>query len=165
MAEAIGPDFYRERFADPDDADETSTRDLIDTNDPAFVHIMWSCMTLSQTYGLDLADPVIVRAGIRAGRERHQNLIQVKREADEQERVRARSSVVYYMRIGNRVKIGYTTDLATRLADIGPEELLVTEPGGREVERERHNQFAALRSHREWFRWEEPLVSHVCGLQ
>lgn len=73
--------------------------------------------------------------------------------------------VVYYARIGNRVKIGTTTDLSARMRDINPEELMVAEYGGLGRERERHQRFAELRTHGEWFRLEGELVEHIEKLQ
>jgi hypothetical protein len=69
--------------------------------------------------------------------------------------------VVYYMRIGDRVKIGMTTNLRSRLEAINPEELLAIEKGGRTVEAARHKQFADLHTHGEWFRLEGVLVEHI----
>ena len=72
--------------------------------------------------------------------------------------------VTYYVRLGNRVKIGTTTHLANRLQHIPCEELLAVEPGGVDVERERHRQFQQLRVTGEWFEYAEPLISHVAQL-
>lgn len=69
--------------------------------------------------------------------------------------------VVYYARLGNRVKIGTTVDIKKRMSGIQPEQLLVTEPGGYGLEAERHRQFAALRTSGEWFRLEAPLTTHI----
>jgi hypothetical protein len=69
--------------------------------------------------------------------------------------------IVYYMRIGNRVKIGWTGNLKSRMKSINPEELLATEPGTRDKERQRHKQFEHLRVHGEWFAMEESLLSHI----
>jgi hypothetical protein len=69
--------------------------------------------------------------------------------------------VVYYMRIGNRVKIGYSTNLIERLNAINPEELLAAESGSPEVERRRHRQFGQYRTHGEWFRLEGKLAEHI----
>jgi hypothetical protein len=80
-------------------------------------------------------------------------------------RQRQVSGTVYYMRIGNRVKIGWTSNLKTRMASINPEELLASEPGTRDTERERHQQFDNLRIHGEWFAMEEPLLSHIESLR
>jgi len=74
-------------------------------------------------------------------------------------------TVVYYMRLGNRCKIGYTNDLKRRMSNIQPEELLATEPGGEITETERHIQFAHLRVIGEWFRYEDALVEHVNRLR
>jgi len=69
--------------------------------------------------------------------------------------------VVYYMRIGDRVKIGMSTNLRKRLESINPEELLAIEKGGRPIEAARHKQFAGLRTHGEWFRLEGALIEHI----
>lgn len=74
-------------------------------------------------------------------------------------------SLVYYLRFGDRVKIGYTTNLPERLKAIPHDEVLATEPGTIQDERARHIAFADLRVTGEWFRFEEPLVSHIAGLQ
>lgn len=73
--------------------------------------------------------------------------------------------VIYYMRIGNRVKIGWSTNLPGRLATINPEELMAVEPGGRAVECHRHAEFSYLRTHGEWFRLASPLVEHIASLR
>jgi hypothetical protein len=75
--------------------------------------------------------------------------------------LRTDGPVVYYARIGNRVKIGTTTALAARMATINPEELLAVESGGVDLERRRHGQFADLRTHGEWFTLEGPLTAHI----
>jgi hypothetical protein len=76
-----------------------------------------------------------------------------------------RPYVVYYMRIGNRVKIGTTSDIKRRLSEINPEELLATEAGGLDIEKQRHQQFASLWSHGEWFSYGDTLKAHIQGLE
>ena len=62
-------------------------------------------------------------------------------------------NVVYYIRFGDRIKIGTTGNLTGRLMTLPHDELLATEPGGIELEKQRHRQFAAdLVAGREWFR-------------
>lgn len=70
---------------------------------------------------------------------------------------------VYYMQVGNRVKIGFTTNLRTRMDAIMPEALLAVEPGDRAVEQARHRQFRDLRvaQNREWFRMADSLLQHI----
>ncbi|HWR84662.1 MAG TPA: GIY-YIG nuclease family protein [Rhodoglobus sp.] len=73
-----------------------------------------------------------------------------------------RVDVVYYLRHGDRIKIGTTANPRTRFAALTWEELLGFERGDRTVERRRHEQFAELRfPGSEWFRAEPPLIEHV----
>lgn len=90
---------------------------------------------------------------------------QVKKDRSAKLQAGRKHQIVYYMRIGNRVKIGTTTNLKVRLEAINPEELLCTEPGGHPLEKQRHRQFAALRTHGEWFRLEGELQQHIDGLR
>lgn len=77
--------------------------------------------------------------------------------------------VVYYVRVGDQVKIGTTTmALDVRFQMLPPDRhLLATEPGGRDVERIRHLQFKHLRvvHNREWFRAGPDLWDHVRDLR
>lgn len=77
----------------------------------------------------------------------------------------APEDLVYYILFGNRIKIGITSSLRSRLDSL-PRGLrvLATEPGGRAVERERHEQFADCRVGGEWFRMTRPLLVHVANL-
>ncbi|MGH3094582.1 MAG: hypothetical protein ACRDMV_01110 [Streptosporangiales bacterium] len=72
--------------------------------------------------------------------------------------------IVYYLRFGDRVKIGTTTNRKVRFESIPHDELLATEAGGREVEQKRHRQFKGLYVLGEWFRYEQPLRDHIAGL-
>lgn len=72
--------------------------------------------------------------------------------------------IVYYIRFGDRVKIGTTTNLKARLGVVPHDEVLATEPGGRDVERARHVQFAATRITREWFAYSTELKQHIARL-
>ena len=63
-----------------------------------------------------------------------------------------RVDVVYYLRHGDRVKIGTTANPRQRFAAIWHEEVLAFERGDRRLERARHEQFAADRlGGSEWF--------------
>lgn len=91
-----------------------------------------------------------------------------KEEFDSEQEVRARrmaeQSLVYYVRIGDHIKIGYTINMLARLSSLRIDEpaLLATEPGGRELERQRHNQFKAERvSKREDFHTSPRLLEHI----
>lgn len=76
---------------------------------------------------------------------------------------------VYYVRLSpDIIKIGYTTNLPLRVAAlrVDPDALLASEPGGRDVERRRHEEFAAERiSRREDFKPSARLLAHIASLQ
>lgn len=82
-------------------------------------------------------------------------------ELAERERQIAAKAVVYYIRIGSLIKIGTSANMIQRMMDLGPEEILATEPGSYRLERARHGQFAHLRVHGEWFRAEPELRDHA----
>jgi hypothetical protein len=65
-----------------------------------------------------------------------------------------REGFVYYLRVGERMKIGYSADVKQRMRAYPPgSQLLAVEPGDRDLERQRHQQFAGSRTDgREWFR-------------
>lgn len=61
-------------------------------------------------------------------------------------------SVIYYVLFPGCIKVGYTTNLASRLGNyrvaVPADSLLAVEPGGRDVEKQRHDQFKQWRLHR-----------------
>jgi hypothetical protein len=74
--------------------------------------------------------------------------------------------VVYYIRYGDRVKIGTSTNPRKRLAALPHDELLAFELGGRALEQRRHAQFAAHRFvGTEWFAVHDALLAHVGELR
>lgn len=81
----------------------------------------------------------------------------------------ATDQVVYYIRFGDRIKIGTTRSLISRMNALPHDEFLVTEPGGVHVERQRHKQFAHLRAEvgtsREWFQMAPELLEHIAALK
>lgn len=72
---------------------------------------------------------------------------------------------VYYVRIGDHVKIGFSVNLRQRMASfhVPDDALLATEPGGREKEAIRHRQFTAERINprRELFNPSPRLLAHI----
>lgn len=74
--------------------------------------------------------------------------------------------VVYYLRVGAHIKIGWTSNLATRMRSYSPDSiLLATEPGTRKDETRRHRMFAAHRTHgREWYAMVPSLTHHIAQL-
>jgi hypothetical protein len=88
---------------------------------------------------------------------------EAKQEAKASDEAAARS-VVYYVRLGAIIKIGYSSQVRERMVALqaGPTDLLATEPGDSRLEAMRHKQFADLRiGRREHFRPEQPLLDHI----
>jgi hypothetical protein len=88
----------------------------------------------------------------------------IEREKMLQAAERRTRSVVYYVRIGPVVKIGYTSNLIARMAAlrVSRSDVLATEPGGRELEARRHGQFGRLRKgKREDFEPTFELIQHI----
>ena len=73
----------------------------------------------------------------------------------------AHAGVVYYMRFGDLIKIGFTTNLPVRQRTLRPDEVLATEPGTMDLERARHMQFGHAYVRREMFRCTPDLREHV----
>ena len=84
-------------------------------------------------------------------------------EANAAKRGNREGELVYYVRIGGYVKIGYSARLRNRYASLRADELLAVEPGGRDLESHRHSQFAAERIdlRRENFRPSARLQEHI----
>lgn len=139
--------------------DHITATDLIDAEDPAVGEICQAGRDLARL-GFDLKDPEVIARAIEIGRAWH-GVDRPSDVSDPSMNLDPPCSVVYYMRIGNRVKIGTSTSLESRLATLNPEELMVTEDGGYTLERLRHEQFKELRTHGEWFKLEDPLTGHI----
>jgi hypothetical protein len=78
-------------------------------------------------------------------------------------------SVVYYVQLGDHIKIGYSARLRERLHALRaePDALLAVEPGGRRLEDKRHQQFAHLRIKSRWENFEpgDELLAHIADLK
>jgi hypothetical protein len=72
---------------------------------------------------------------------------------------------VYFIRVGDLVKIGYTADPKRRFAALQPSEVLHLEPGTMQDELRCHDAFAHLRVDGEHFRPEADLLAFVADLR
>lgn len=70
---------------------------------------------------------------------------------------------VYYLRVGERVKIGYSADVKRRMRAYPPESrLLAVHPGTPQLETDMHRRFTGSRAAgREWFRETPDLSEHI----
>lgn len=71
------------------------------------------------------------------------------------------TGVVYYIKFGDRIKIGTTYDLHKRLISIPWDEVLLTEPGGYKLESDRHKQFKSSNYRNEWFNATDELMDFI----
>ncbi|NUS25049.1 MAG: GIY-YIG nuclease family protein [Streptomyces sp.] len=72
--------------------------------------------------------------------------------------------LVYFIRNGNRMKIGTTAELKRRIRTLAlrAENVALLLDGDRRLERQLHDQFADLRiGNSEWFAYESPLTDYV----
>lgn len=80
------------------------------------------------------------------------------------------NSMVYYLMVGpRRLKIGYALRLKERLSGLrtDPQYVVALEPGGRDLERQRHKDFDLERidGRKEDFNLSDRLIAHVTELQ
>lgn len=98
--------------------------------------------------------------------DRYAGRLDDRRERDESDD--GKSTYVYYAVDGDECKIGWSGNPWSRVIEMRTARpgitLLATEKGRRELEAQRHAQFAADRVQREWFRYSEALRAHVRSL-
>lgn len=73
-------------------------------------------------------------------------------------------NVVYYLRFGDRIKIGTSSDFRRRVVCIPNDEVLALERGSLELERHRQAQFSTHRVTGEWFTAAPDLLEHAAAL-
>lgn len=77
---------------------------------------------------------------------------------------RKHAPLVYFIRNGNRLKIGTSTDLKRRIRTLAlrAENVALLMDGGQPLERQLHKEFADLRiGNTEWFAYEAPLTDYI----
>lgn len=79
-----------------------------------------------------------------------------------------RLGFVYVCKLADHVKIGFSTDVESRIASLQtsaptPIHLLITFPSTQVIERELHKRFAAQRTKGEWFRHEGEIKAWIEG--
>ena len=92
----------------------------------------------------------------------------VRLDAAAMRRASGDADLVYYVQLpGNLIKIGYTSNIVIRLRDLAAtrDDVLALEPGGFDVEQERHRQFTHLRWRRtERFHDAPELRAHIAAV-
>lgn len=154
--------------ADPVPCDLKVEQEWIDVSSGLPTRKIHDWMVNAARLGLDPRSPDVIRRCVEAGIADFERLESAGGRVVSYRALRAarRSGpghppVVYYMRQGDLVKIGTTTDIGSRAASIGAQGVMAIEPGDAAVEHRRHDEFAADRSHLEYFRLSAPLAVHV----
>lgn len=135
--------------------------DLMDPSDPAFTFIGAALQRARQEHGILTMQSVHQAA--EAGREQfteHEARVAASTPG------RIPASIIYYARRADLVKIGTTKAPYRRFASLLPDEVLAWEPGGRQGEAARHQQFRHERvtSRGEYFRRSAPLDEHIATI-
>lgn len=138
-------------------------------NEPAVIVRCPRCKTVTSVDPVDLSFARCERCHELIHDTEFITSLLAKEDAEREQRLALRGvlGVVYYMRFGDRVKIGYTSDLRVRALEVPNDEVLAAEPGDYETERERHMQFKDLKvpAFKEWFRHEEVLMDHIAEVR
>lgn len=79
-----------------------------------------------------------------------ESLVAIEAPADRRPDIKS-DGVVYFMLIGEKVKIGFTTDLKQRATDLRADRVLAYFPGDMHAERTAHDAFDQWRAHGEYF--------------
>jgi hypothetical protein len=82
-------------------------------------------------------------------------------EAEARKPLRKPHHVVYFLRFGERVKIGTSGNLTERLREVPHDEVIGTIPGNATVEREWHVRWADIRIKGEWFHATPELLATI----
>jgi hypothetical protein len=128
----------------------------IDVDHPDFLALSRELMEL-HILGFDTKSLLKVRDA------REQHVVDCTRRRQERA---TESSVVYYMRMRDLVKIGTTTSpVRVRQSQLMADEVLATEPGGYELEKKRHRQFDQYRYRGERFYPGPELLAHIATIQ
>lgn len=73
---------------------------------------------------------------------------------------------VYFARVGELIKIGWTSNTGDRMSHLHADAVFHTQPGTRQDERALHAMFDHLLvKGREWFRSDPELVAYIKGLR
>lgn len=142
-------------------------------DNPAFRRIA-EYLEHAKSLGFDPAEPDVIRRALSAGRVAHDRDLQgrvavttwstARRELTDLG-VARHHPVVYYVRLGQLVKIGTTTRIVHRCESLGVQGVLAVEAGDSVKEHGRHREFAHLRKTGEWFELSPDLADHIARVR
>jgi len=141
-------------------------------DDPARPYVLRVITTMKLLWRIDVrSNPELMDTAIRQGRAAYATeQAKVPAEPPKQKTpdvLKGPGFVVYYLRVGKYVKIGVSSKLKNRLTGYPPDaKLLATEPGGWDLEKQRHQQFREdLAARFEWYQPSAKLLAHINSLR
>lgn len=142
------------------------TEDCVVANCPRKASGRVSIVPICNRHGIDIAK-VFRGEVLELAKREDADRTERAHEKREQSAGNREGSLVYYVQIGDYIKIGFSTRLRRRYATLRADRLLAIEPGGPELERARHRDFAADRidMRRENFRQSQSLLEHIADLR
>jgi hypothetical protein len=131
----------------------------IDPDHPAFIYVCSALFRAKHRDGLDLDDPKVRQAAIAKGKRAYERTAGARDAAE-------RDNWIYYVRVGDLIKIGTAENVVTRLNAYPPTaELLAVESGSYRREAERLDQFREyLAARNEWFHPGPKLMRHIAKI-
>lgn len=113
---------------------------------------------------LPLCDRHMIRVyreveGIMKGASTAEMLRAIDGIIDEGKATRSKPGFVYIIQFSDRVKIGFTEDLARRLKELPHDRVLAVTPGSLTTEKQFHRRFEHLRIRGEWFQAAPDLLN------
>lgn len=114
---------------------------------------------------VDENQQMMLNAGVLADR-LHRERAEKKAEERRAETRRTTPGWIYYIQVGERIKIGYSVDPRQRLRQYPPDTpLLALHPGTMQLESEIHSQFTGSRiAGREWFLDTPEIRDHIAAV-
>lgn len=132
---------------------------MVDTEDPAFKQIAAALQSM-KTAGVEL-DEAAIAIAVKLGQQQHRDSLPDSWR--KRHNTPERQSIVYYIRRAALIKIGTTVRPYERFSSLLPDSILAFEPGGPDLEAQRHRQFTWCRVAKkgEYFRPAPGLLAHI----
>lgn len=116
-------------------------------------HAKKAWIEIGQHYGLDLIEGELLCVDPRHARQRALHAAHYSKDAPD--------GLVYIIRMGNRIKIGFTRNLTQRMRDVPNEEILAVFPGSMADEGALHKRFDEFRTVGEWFTADPSIIAYA----
>lgn len=108
---------------------------------------------------------LLTNTSVKTSSKRMAGTANVKKFTDPySEDAKSRNGLIYFAQFGDRIKIGFSTDVTGRMKSIPHDKVLALIPGSFASERALHKKFDAIRITGEWFANDPRLTSYIATL-